>query len=87
MYYVAKEELFKYRLVGWFLNALGAFPVERGAGDQDMLATARAILERGDVRADLRRGHAHPPRRARAAPSAASAGSRSRPARPSSPSR
>ena len=48
MYYVAKEELFKYRLAGWFLNALGAFPVKRGAGDQDMLATARAILERGE---------------------------------------
>src|SRR5829696_1480774 len=48
MYYVAKEELFKHRLAGWFLNALGAFPVKRGAGDQDMLATARRILERGD---------------------------------------
>ena len=49
IYYVAKQELFKYRLVGWFLNSLGAFPVNRGAGDQDMLATAKAILERGDA--------------------------------------
>ena len=48
MYYVAKEELFRYRVVGWILNALGAFPVKRGAGDQDMLTTAKAILERGD---------------------------------------
>ena len=31
----------------------------------DAMATARAILERGDVRRDLPRGHAHPPRRAR----------------------
>ena len=48
MYYVAKQEIFKYRLVAWFLNSLGAFPVRRGAADADMLETARAILERGD---------------------------------------
>ena len=32
----------------WLLNALGAFPVDRGAGDQEMIDTAKAILERGD---------------------------------------
>jgi glycerol-3-phosphate dehydrogenase (NAD(P)+) len=48
MYYVAKQELFRYRVAAWFLSALGAFPVNRGAGDQDMLATAKAILARGD---------------------------------------
>ena len=48
IYYVAKEELFSHRIVGWLLNSLGAFPVVRGAADQDMLATAKAILERGD---------------------------------------
>jgi glycerol-3-phosphate dehydrogenase (NAD(P)+) len=48
MYYVAKQELFRNRFVAWFVNSLGAFPVVRGAGDQDMLATAKAILERGD---------------------------------------
>src|SRR5688500_2315016 len=48
LYYVAKQEIFKYRLIGWILNSLGAFPVNRGAGDRDMLATAKAILERGD---------------------------------------
>src|SRR5688500_6803937 len=48
MYYVAKQELFRNRLVAWFLSSLGAFPVNRGATDQDMLATAKAILERGD---------------------------------------
>ena len=31
MYYVAKSELFRYRIVAWFLSALGAFPVNRGA--------------------------------------------------------
>ena len=49
VYYVAKKELFRHRPGAWFLNALGAFPVDRGAGDQDMVRTARAILERGDA--------------------------------------
>jgi glycerol-3-phosphate dehydrogenase (NAD(P)+) len=49
VYYVAKKELFSNRLQAWFLNALGAFPVNRGAADQDMLDTARAILARGDA--------------------------------------
>ena len=33
VYYVAKEELFKNRFLGWFLGSLGAFPVRprRGA--------------------------------------------------------
>jgi 1-acyl-sn-glycerol-3-phosphate acyltransferase len=49
VYYVAKQELFKHRFVAWLLNSLGAFPVVRGAGDQDMLTTAKAILDRGDA--------------------------------------
>jgi 1-acyl-sn-glycerol-3-phosphate acyltransferase len=49
MYYVAKEELFRQRLIAWFLNALGAFPVRRGQGDADMFETAKAILDRGDA--------------------------------------
>jgi glycerol-3-phosphate dehydrogenase (NAD(P)+) len=48
VYYVAKSEIFKNPFVAWFVSSLGAFPVRRGAGDPDMLATARAILERGD---------------------------------------
>jgi glycerol-3-phosphate dehydrogenase (NAD(P)+) len=48
MYYVAKKELFARRWQAWVLNALGAFPVDRGASDQESMRTARAILERGD---------------------------------------
>jgi 1-acyl-sn-glycerol-3-phosphate acyltransferase len=48
IYFVAKKELFENRLQAWFLNSLGAFPVDRGNGDGDAMATARAILERGD---------------------------------------
>src|SRR5205807_2405776 len=49
MYYVAKKELFMKRWQGWLLNALGAFPVDRGAGDAEMIETAKAILARGDI--------------------------------------
>src|SRR3954471_21644724 len=48
IYYVAKREIFANPLVAWFVGSLGAFPVHRGAGDGDMLETARAILARGD---------------------------------------
>ena len=48
VYYMAKRELFEKRWQAWVLNALGAFPVDRGAGDRGAMDTARAILERGD---------------------------------------
>ncbi|MEI7559668.1 MAG: 1-acyl-sn-glycerol-3-phosphate acyltransferase [Actinomycetes bacterium] len=48
IYYVAKKELFSHKLGGWFLSRLGAFPVNREKGDAEMLATAEAILARGD---------------------------------------
>jgi 1-acyl-sn-glycerol-3-phosphate acyltransferase len=48
VYYMAKRELFEKRLVALLLNGLGAFPVDRGSGDADAMATARAILARGD---------------------------------------
>src|SRR5665213_1033409 len=50
MYYVAKKEIFQYnRLLAWTLGALGAFPVDRGAGDAQFIETAKAILARGDI--------------------------------------
>lgn len=48
VYYMAKRELFDRRWQAWALNALGAFPVDRGAGDRDAMRTAREILRRGD---------------------------------------
>ncbi|HWD75100.1 MAG TPA: 1-acyl-sn-glycerol-3-phosphate acyltransferase [Solirubrobacteraceae bacterium] len=49
MYYVAKKEIFAYRPVAWILGALGAFPVDRGAGDAESITTAKAILARGGI--------------------------------------
>lgn len=48
VYYMAKRELFEHRWQAWLLNSLGAFPVDRKAGDEHAMATARAILERGE---------------------------------------
>src|SRR5450755_769329 len=49
MYYMAKKELFTNRLLAWLLSALGAFPLDRGAGDTDTIDTAKAILARGGI--------------------------------------
>ncbi len=50
MYYVAKKELFFYHpILTWILGALGAFPVDRGSGDGEMIETAKTILARGDI--------------------------------------
>jgi glycerol-3-phosphate dehydrogenase (NAD(P)+) len=49
MYYVAKKELFVKPRRAWLMNALGAFPIDRGASDQDAVDTARALLERGEL--------------------------------------
>jgi 1-acyl-sn-glycerol-3-phosphate acyltransferase len=49
MYYVAKKELFSNRLQSWVLSNLGAFPVDRGAGDADTIRTAKELLERGEI--------------------------------------
>jgi glycerol-3-phosphate dehydrogenase (NAD(P)+) len=49
IYFMAKRELFEKRLQGWFLNALGAFPLRRGESDEESVTTARAVLDRGDV--------------------------------------
>src|SRR4051794_34895756 len=50
IYFMAKKELFLFHpVVSWLLSSLGAFPIDRGASDQESMATARAILDRGDI--------------------------------------
>jgi glycerol-3-phosphate dehydrogenase (NAD(P)+) len=50
IYFVAKKELFLFHpVVARLLGALGAFPIDRGASDQEAMATARALLARGEV--------------------------------------
>jgi glycerol-3-phosphate dehydrogenase (NAD(P)+) len=47
MNYVAKVELFRRPLQGWILSRLGAFPIRRGESDEEAMATARMLVERG----------------------------------------
>src|SRR5215211_1295043 len=47
IYFVAKRELFRNPLVGWFLNCMGAFPVRRGQSDEESVKTARQLLADG----------------------------------------
>lgn len=48
--FLGKEELWRYRLVGRLLTALGAIPIGRGKGDRAALGHAvRALEEEGDV--------------------------------------
>ncbi len=47
--YMAKSELWRYAPVGRALEAFGAFPVERGAGDATAISNAAELLHRGEV--------------------------------------
>ncbi|MBR6407937.1 MAG: 1-acyl-sn-glycerol-3-phosphate acyltransferase [Clostridia bacterium] len=49
IHFMAKAELFKYKIVAKFLRYCKAFPIKRGAGDQDALGTAMKTLEDGNV--------------------------------------
>ena len=44
--YMAKSELWKYRVIGAAMEAFGAFPIERGAGDATAMSRAAQLLGR-----------------------------------------
>lgn len=46
--YMGKESVWKYRLPGWILDALGGFPVRRGVADREALRRCVAVLEGGE---------------------------------------
>jgi 1-acyl-sn-glycerol-3-phosphate acyltransferase len=47
--FLAKDELFRVRVLGTFLRAHGQIPVKRGSGDQSPLRRARDALAEGEV--------------------------------------
>ena len=55
--FMAKEELFRNKLFGWFIKSLGAFPISRGRGDIGAIKGAFAILKGGDVMLIFPQGH------------------------------
>ena len=49
IFFMSKKELFKNKLLGKFLKSLGAFPVNRGAGDTSALDKSKEILKSGNL--------------------------------------
>lgn len=46
--YMGKDSLWKSRLLGGFITALGAFPVTRGSADREAMRRCIAIIEAGE---------------------------------------
>lgn len=49
IFFMAKAELFKNKLFSWLIRILGAFPVQRGAGDGKAINEAEEILKKGGL--------------------------------------
>ena len=49
VFFMAKEELFRYPVLGWLLRMLGAFPVRRGTADRAAIRRSLEVLERRGV--------------------------------------
>lgn len=48
-YFMAKEELFRFKPFAFIIRSLGAFPVRRGKIDRAALSTAESILKEGKL--------------------------------------
>ena len=49
VFYMAKAELFRNPIAGWVIRHLGAFPVNRGAGDGKAINEAEQIVKDGKL--------------------------------------
>lgn len=56
-FFMAKEELFRFKPLGALIRALGAFPVSRGKGDTAAIDKAADIVKSGRVLAIFPEGH------------------------------
>jgi len=48
MFFMAKKELFKNKLLGWFLGKVNAFPIDRTGTDMDAFRKSLAVLNGGN---------------------------------------
>lgn len=55
--FVAKEELFRNKLIGGFLRHLGAISINRGGVNRDALRRAEGVLKNGKILAIFPEGH------------------------------
>lgn len=46
--YMGKDSLWKWRPFGWFLSALGAYPVNRRTADREAMRRTIAVVEAGE---------------------------------------
>lgn len=58
--FMAKDELFKNKILAWFFTKLGAFPVNRRTGDKGAINRAQQILSEGKVLGIFPEGTRHP---------------------------
>lgn len=49
LHFMAKSELFSSRVGAWVMRGIGAFPVERGAGDREAIRYSRDMLRSGET--------------------------------------
>lgn len=49
IFFMAKEELFRYPVVSTIIRSWGAFPVKRGKSDRAAVKNSMEVLKRGDV--------------------------------------
>lgn len=59
MYSMAKAELFKNKLFGYFLTSIGVFPVKRGEADIKSIKKALSILKSGQIMGMFPEGTRH----------------------------
>jgi 1-acyl-sn-glycerol-3-phosphate acyltransferase len=61
--FMAKAELWRHRIVGRAMEALGCFPIERGAGDSAGIGRGVELLEQGELLGIFPEGTSRPFRR------------------------
>lgn len=49
LYFMAKSELFRNKFFGFIIKMVGAFPVERGAGDGKAIKTGEDLINEGNI--------------------------------------
>ena len=49
LFFMAKSELFKNKFAAFIIRSLGAFPVERGAGDGKAIKTGEDLIQEGNI--------------------------------------
>lgn len=57
LHFMAKEELFRWAPLGWWLRQTGTFPVRRGEIDRSALKQAEDLLRAGEVLMIFPEGH------------------------------